>query len=140
MSNVPAPRIQWKTLSIDCADADEMAAFYIELLGWAVSERGDVDPESGRSGWVMLENPAGGVCLALGAHEWYQPPVWPERPGEQAKMMHFEIGVDDVEASVERALSAGGSIAPWQPPDRDPAGLRVILDPSGHQLCLFYDV
>jgi hypothetical protein len=34
---------------------------------------------------------------------------------------------------------AGGVLASWQPPDRDPAGLRIMLDPAGHPLCLFYD-
>lgn len=138
VSDRPTPTIQWRTLSVECVDADEMAEFYSQLLGWEVSERGDLDPESGRSGWVTLRNPAGGVGLAFGAHEWYRPPVWPERPGDQTKMMHFEIGVDDVPASVDRALSAGGSVAPFQPPDRDPATLRVMLDPARHPLCLFY--
>lgn len=76
--------------------------------------------------------------LAFGTNDFYQPPIWPEQPGEQIMMMHFEVGVDDVEASVARALAAGGSVAPWQPPNRDPANLRVMLDPAGHPLCLFH--
>lgn len=124
---------------MECADADAMATFYGGLLGWAVNDRGDVDPESGRSGWVRLRSPMGGVALAFGADDAYRPPVWPGRPDGQTMMMHFEIAVTDVQASVDRAVLAGGCVAPWQPPDRDPAGLRVILDPAGHPLCLFYD-
>jgi catechol 2,3-dioxygenase-like lactoylglutathione lyase family enzyme len=133
-------RARWRTLSMECADADEMAAFYSGLLGWDVDQRGDVDPDTGRSGWVLLRNPGGDIALAFGAHRSYRPPVWPQQPGEQSMMMHCEIAVDDVQAGVDRALAAGGTIAPWQqPPDRDHEALRVILDPAGHPLCLFND-
>lgn len=133
------PVIQWRTLSMECADADVMATFYIGLLGWDVNDRGDVNPVTGRSGWVRLRNPGGGIALAFGASDEYMPPTWPARSDQPAMMMHFEIAVDDVQASVDRAILAGGSTSPWQPPDRDPAGLRVMLDPAGHPLCLFYD-
>lgn len=69
----------------------------------------------------------------------YEPPVWPERPGAPAKMMHFEVLVDDVDASVRAVLDCGGAEAPHQPPDRDPARLRVMLDPAGHPFCLYVD-
>lgn len=132
-------RIQWRTLSIECADADAMAAFYCSLLDWDVNERGDIDPDTQRSGWVTLRNPTGDIALAFGAQTEYEPPVWPGQSGEQTMMMHLEIAVEDVQASVERAVAAGGVIAAWQPPNRDPQQLRVILDPAGHPLCLFYD-
>jgi len=45
--------------------------------------------------------------------------------------------VDDVDAAVELALAAGGSEAPWQPPDRDPHRIRVVLDPPVTRFCLF---
>ncbi|HVX42467.1 MAG TPA: VOC family protein [Mycobacteriales bacterium] len=131
------PSIVWRTLSIECADADATAEFYSHLLGWEVDRRGDVDAETGRSGWVTLRNPERGPVLAFGAKKAYVPPVWPQEQGEQAMMMHFEVGVDDVEASVAQCVRAGGSVASWQPPDRDPAELRVMLDPAGHPLCLF---
>jgi predicted enzyme related to lactoylglutathione lyase len=131
------PSIQWRTLSIDCADADQMAEFYSRLLGWDISARGDHNPRTGGSGWATLANPTGGVNLAFGAADWYEPPVWPEESGAQAKMMHFEIGVDNLEASIARVIAAGGSIAPHQPKDRDQDAVRVMLDPSGHPFCLF---
>ena len=52
-------------------------------------------------------------------------------------MMHFEIGVEDLEASIARVLEAGGSISPHQPEDRDQDAVRIMLDPSGHPFCLF---
>ncbi|HZC27009.1 MAG TPA: VOC family protein [Actinopolymorphaceae bacterium] len=131
------PSIQWRTLSIDCADADLMADFYSRLLGWEIARRGGSNPETGGSGWVTLSNPAGGVALAFGSAGWYEPPVWPEEPGALAKMMHFEIGVDDLDASVALVVDAGGRVAPHQPDDRDQDALRIMLDPAGHPFCLF---
>jgi hypothetical protein len=52
-------------------------------------------------------------------------------------MMHFEIGVSDLDASIALVVEAGGSIAPHQPKDRDQNTLRVMLDPSGHPFCRF---
>jgi hypothetical protein len=52
-------------------------------------------------------------------------------------MMHFEVQVDELEAAITRALALGGTEAPWQPPDRNPTRIRVVLDPAGHPLCLF---
>lgn len=87
--------------------------------------------------WADLRDPAGGVDLNIGAQDGYEPPTWPERPGMQAKMMHFEVLVDDVEAAVALAVEARGTEAQWQPPDRDPGRIRIVLDPAGHPLCLF---
>lgn len=53
------------------------------------------------------------------------------------EMLHFEILVNDVGAAVELVVRAGGRQAPYQPPTRDPRGLRVMLDPAGHPFCLF---
>lgn len=78
-----------------------------------------------------------GVHLNIQGEAWYHPPTRPERSGEQAKMVHFEVEVDDLDVAVAAALDAGGTEAPWQPPDRDRARIRILLDPAGHPLCLF---
>jgi catechol 2,3-dioxygenase-like lactoylglutathione lyase family enzyme len=124
-------RLRWASICIDCADADELAGFYGRLLGWEVASRDN--------GWVALRDPEGGRSLLLQSESWYRPPVWPERPGEQAKMLHLEIQADDVEAAVAHAVAAGATVAAHQPEDRDPAELRVMLDPAGHPFCLFRD-
>jgi predicted enzyme related to lactoylglutathione lyase len=77
------------------------------------------------------------MALNIQAEDWYQPPVWPEQPGSQGKMLHLEIEVDDLEAAVAAAVDAGGRPAAWQPPDRDQSRIRVMLDPAGHPFCLF---
>jgi predicted enzyme related to lactoylglutathione lyase len=52
-------------------------------------------------------------------------------------MMHFEIEVSDVAAAAARATSLGATQADPQPTDRDPALLRVMVDPAGHPFCLW---
>lgn len=125
-----ATSARWVGLAIDCADVGPVAAFYERLLGFEVTA---LDPLS----WAQLHDPAGGVHLNVQAEAWYRPPTWLERDGELAKMMHMEVEVDDVDAAVALAVAAGGAVAPWQPPDRDPSRIRIVLDPAGHPLCLF---
>lgn len=106
-----------------------MARFYEQLLGFEVR---DLEPR-----WAQLFDPGGGVHLNIQGEPDYEPPTWPEEPGRQAKMMHLEVEVDDLESAVATALAAGGTQAPWQPPDRDPQRLRILLDPAGHPFCVF---
>jgi catechol 2,3-dioxygenase-like lactoylglutathione lyase family enzyme len=127
---VSTTTIRWVGVAIDCADAGPVARFYERLLGF---ELGDFEPPH----WAQLWDPAGGVHLNIQGETWYEPPTWPERPGEPSKMLHFEVEVDDLAAALATALEAGGTEAPWQPPDRDRERIRVVLDPAGHPLCLF---
>lgn len=120
--------IRWVGVAIDCADAGPVSRFYERLLGF---ELRSYDPPH----WAQLFDPAGGVHLNIQGEPRYEPPTWPEEAGAQAKMLHLEV--EDLELAVAVALEAGGTEAPWQPPDRDQARLRVVLDPAGHPLCLF---
>jgi catechol 2,3-dioxygenase-like lactoylglutathione lyase family enzyme len=129
--------IQLAGVCLDCADAEEMARFYCDVLGWEITARDEPDTRVGGSGWIAIADPAGGgVQLSFQAEEWYEPPVWPEERSRPSKMMHFEIAVDDVDAAVERVVAAGGRVAPNQPADRDATKLRIMLDPAGHPFCL----
>lgn len=122
--------IKWTTVTLDCSDAEALASFYADLFGWEISARDG-------AGWVQVRDPAGGVGLNFQAEDSYEQPTWPEEPGRQAKMMHLEILVEDLEAAVEQVLHGGGVEAAHQPSDRDRARLRVMLDPAGHPFCLF---
>jgi catechol 2,3-dioxygenase-like lactoylglutathione lyase family enzyme len=126
---------------LDCADAEELAAFYRRILGWEEAGRDEPTTRQGGSGWISLRDPSGacGIGLSFQAEAWYAPPTWPEEPGAQAKMIHFEIAVDDVDAAVAEVVAAGGREAPRQPADRDRSTLRVMLDPAGHPFCLGND-
>lgn len=107
-----------------------MAAFYERLLGFEILV---LEPPT----WAQLRDPTGHLHLNLQAEEWYRAPTWPEKPGEQTKMLHFEVEVDDLDTSVRLAVELGGEEAVWQPPDRDASQLRIVLDPARHPLCLF---
>ena len=123
-----SPSLRWTGVCLDCADADVMADFYGRLLGWEVAARDG-------KGWVAMKNPAGGLNLLFQAEALYRPPVWPEQPNGQDKMLHFEIQVDDLERAVDHAVSLGARLADYQPQ----ATVRVLLDPAGHPFCLFLD-
>lgn len=125
-----APRsVRLVAVAIDCRDAPPVAAFYEQLLGFEVRAL--------EARWAQLWGPDGDFHLNIQGDESYEPPIWPEQSGMQAKMLHFELAVDDLPAAITSALEAGGSEAPWQPPDRDPNRIRIMLDPAGHPLCLF---
>lgn len=122
------PAIRWTGVCIDCADAEQMAAFYGALLGWEVHLR------DGR-GWIAMRDPDGGRGLLFQADPRYRAPVWPEVTEGQDKMLHLEIQVEDLDDAVEYAVELGARIAAWQPQER----VRVMLDPAGHPFCLYLD-
>jgi catechol 2,3-dioxygenase-like lactoylglutathione lyase family enzyme len=119
------PRFSLATVVLDCPDAHALADFYSRLLGWEVTLR---EPH-----WVLLRCPSGGTGLSFQSEAWYRPPVWPEEPGEQTKMLHLDIRVDDLEAAGAHALACGAVLANYQPQE----DVRVYLDPAGHPFCLF---
>lgn len=147
------PLIKWSGVCIDCSndDFEAMLGFYGQLLGWKV-RAGCANPsECTHEGdhWASMRDPeapfineewhAGAVALLFQGERWYEPPVWPERPGAKDKMLHLEIYVDDLDAAVAHAVAVGGREAAHQPADRDPSRLRIMLDPAGHPFCLYGD-
>jgi len=111
--------------NIDAPDANALAGFYRRLLGWTT---GVEEP-----GWVILRPPGGGHTLNFQTEPRYVRPVWPAGPGDQQMMMHLEVRVDDLEASVAHAVALGATLADFQPQQ----DVRVCLDPAGHPFCLF---
>jgi catechol 2,3-dioxygenase-like lactoylglutathione lyase family enzyme len=127
-SDSGGPSLRWTGVCLDCADAEELAQFYCRLLGYEEASRDG-------AGWIALRDPAGGADLLIQAEDWYRPPVWPEQPDGQDKMLHLEILVDDLDAAVAHAVAAGARTAEHQPQPR----VRVMIDPAGHPFCLFLD-
>jgi hypothetical protein len=81
----------------------------------------------------MLRGEGAGVRLSCQTEPGYQRPTWPTRPDAQQMMLHLEIMVDDLDASVEHAIARGATLAEYQPED----DVRVCLDPAGHPFCLW---
>jgi catechol 2,3-dioxygenase-like lactoylglutathione lyase family enzyme len=136
------PAVIMRTVNLDCSDALAMARFYGGVLGW--------EPTEVEDDWVLMRDPGGGTGLSFQQTADYAPPAWPEEPGRQQKMIHLDLrvtppGSEDgtgysdeqgqaaLEAAVRLAVSVGGTLAEHQGRD----DLRVVLDPSGHPLCLF---
>ena len=119
------PSLRLETVNIDCADAGAMAEFYGRLLGWEITH---IDDD-----FILMRDPDGGTGLSFQARKDYRPPVWPEKPESQDKMIHLDITVDDLDAAVSHALASGARMAEHQGRE----DLRVMLDPAGHPFCLF---
>ena len=117
--------IQVGDILIDCADKEALCTFYENLLGW---ERGML------YGYPSLIS-QNGLVLLFSQEEDYVPPVWPEQPGAQQKMLHLDFLVDDLAEAVEKAIAFGAVKAP----DQFYENVTVMLDPDGHPFCLFSD-
>jgi catechol 2,3-dioxygenase-like lactoylglutathione lyase family enzyme len=113
---------------LDCPDAQALASFYEELLGW---KRTQDEP-----GWVKLTGPEGGAGLSFQQEDRFVPPTWPAGPGNQQMQVHLDIHVDDLDVAGEFATAVGARLAGFQPQD----DVRVYLDPVGHPFCLFLHV
>lgn len=119
------PAMTLTAVVLGAADANALAAFYSELLGW--------DVRSDELGWVALAAPGGGAGLSFQEETAHVAPVWPAGPGDQQMMMHLDIEVDDLDAAGQHAIDCGAALAEFQPQD----DVRVYLDPAGHPFCLW---
>jgi len=120
-------RIKIATIVLDCRNAARTADFYCRLLGWEKTRE--------EEDWILMRDPQGGTCLSFQTEPDYRPPVWPEEPGEQAKMLHIDFLVDDLEGTAAHAETCGAVKAPEQFLE----GVAVFFDPDGHPFCLFAD-
>lgn len=123
------PSIKFMSVVLDCAEPSKLANFYANLLG---GEANDVMEH-----FSIVTIPGEKHYLSCQLDEDYTPPVWPGSREEQAQMEHLDFAVEDMEASVEYALSLGAtkaSVQYWQP-GWGPRWV-TLLDPAGHPFCL----
>jgi len=122
--------------TIDALDPMKLAKFYERFLGWPIVRREGPRPgKPALDGWAMLRSPAGDQKIEVQWEPHHRPPTWPGVEGEPTMMMHLDIGVADLDAAVNYAVSQGAQIAEHQPQEH----VRVMLDPEGHPFCLFPD-
>ncbi len=107
----------------DCKNADQLADFYVKLLGWEKAPSGE--------GWASLRSPQGWV-LAFQEVDEYIPPVWPWKAGSQQQMAHIDFKVDNLEEAIVHALQCGATKSGLQFYDDS----TVMFDPEGHPFCL----
>ncbi|NMR28646.1 VOC family protein [Crystallibacter degradans] len=114
---------QLASISLDCPDTDQLAAFYSRLLGL---EEAFATPDRG-----VVALSGAGPMLTLMRVDSYVPPSWPEGP--QHQQFHLDVAVSELEPAVASALTLGATEAEHQPaPDQ----WRVLVDPVGHPFCL----
>ena len=110
-------------------DPPGLAEFYVQLLGWVYRDEDHTSDDT----WVVIKPPTGGTGLSFQLEAEHEPPTWPTKGGTQQMQLHLDIGVQDLEAEVARAVGLGARQAEWQPQD----DVRVLHDPAGHPFCLF---
>lgn len=118
------PRLLVASTVLDAPDAHALGRFYAALLDWEIV---DVD-----DGWMKIRTPGGGASLSFQSTDAYVAPEWPG-PGGQRMQAHLDLGTDDLEAALEKAMGLGARLADVQPQD----DVRVLIDPVGHPFCLF---
>jgi catechol 2,3-dioxygenase-like lactoylglutathione lyase family enzyme len=117
----------WWGTALEAPDPAALATFYSTLLDWPIVHQ---EPDTS-----VIKPPQESVYMVFQRAEDYVPPVWPPAPGGQRTMMHLDIEVDDLEASVADAIALGARLAEFQSRD----SVRVLLDPAGHPFCLCLD-
>lgn len=114
----------WWGVAVEAPDPRSLAAFYSQLLGWAITGEDN--------GSMILAAPDGPIFLVLQPATEYVPPEWPPRRGTQRPMMHLDFQVGDLDDATEEAVALGARLADEQPN----ASVRVLIDPAGHPFCL----
>lgn len=119
MSSQSEPaEVRFVGVSLDCADPEGLAAFYLALLG-------------GRLLWSKTHSAAvqtPGILLIMQLVEDYTKPAWPG-----ASIVHLDLTAgDQLEAPVQRAITLGATSPEPQPDTR----WHVLLDPAGHPFCI----
>ncbi|TWV40309.1 VOC family protein [Streptomyces misionensis] len=122
MTTQTTPAFRYAAVTFDCADPQELAAFYGELLGHPVLFSTDDFVLLGKEGAAGL-----GFTRIAG----YRPPTWPDPA--RAKQAHIELGVDDLAEAEQRLLELGAVKPEFQPGE---GRWTVLLDPAGHPFCI----
>lgn len=105
--------------TVDAPDAAALARFYANLLGWEVTYDG---PE----GSLATDGAKSLMFQQVGD---YTPPQWPDPAHPQ--QAHFDMFVDDLEASGARARELGATRL-----EGGGERFHVYADPAGHTFCL----
>ncbi len=110
---------------LDSNDSENLSDFYSNLLGW---NKRRIDEE-----WIVVEQQdKKALHLLFQELREYQRPVWPAEEGHQQQMVHLDFYVDNLEQSVDHAVTCGAVISEVQFSHM----WRVMLDPAGHPFCL----
>lgn len=113
--------IKLSSVTLDCPDAGNLAAFYADITGGKVTFLNDV--------WATVNGPGGRIEFQTALR--YTPPTWPDPTSSM--QMHLDFYVDDLDAAEARVLAAGATKYDFQP---NGDHCYVYADPAGHPFCL----
>lgn len=119
---------------IDCPDAEQLARFYSDVLGWEVEEGSTRDwaTLAPPGGGISPDNPDGRAALAFQRIDDWVAPTWPG--GAHPQQFHLDFSVGDIDAAEPRVLELGAVRSEHQP--STDGNFRVFCDPAGHPFCL----
>ena len=109
-----------REIVLDCVDADALAAFWAEALGYE---------NLGRAGaYVALKDPAGGPMLIL-------------QEVDEAKVVknrvHFDLEAVDIRDEARRLEALGATLLNERSPIQEHrTQWMVLLDPQGNEFCV----
>ncbi len=95
--------IKLSSVTLDCPNAGDLAAFYADITGGKVTFLNDA--------WATVNGPGGRIeCQTAPG---YTPPTWPDPTSSM--QMHLDFYVDDLDAAEARVLAAGATKYDFQP-------------------------
>lgn len=106
-------------IAIDCTDAERLAEFWTEVLGWQITERDE-----------------GIVCIRGADSVGIDFCVVPDGPKRAKNRLHLDVNPTDrdQEAELDRLLALGARpVDVGQGPD---VSWHVLADPEGNEFCL----
>jgi catechol 2,3-dioxygenase-like lactoylglutathione lyase family enzyme len=113
--------IKLSSVTLDCPDAEKLAAFYADITGGKVTFLNDA--------WATVDGPGGRIDFQTAPG--YVPPTWPDPTSSM--QIHLDFYVDNLAMAEARVLAAGATKFDFQPNEDH---CCVFADPAGHPFCL----
>jgi len=109
-------------ITLDCADAGRVAAFWAEVTGWPLRQQRD---EPGQAEYSAGPPPGGSIRMYF---------VTVPEPKTVKNRVHLDlIPPGDQQEEIARLVALGATVTGGQPPG---AGWVVMADPEGNEFCL----
>jgi catechol 2,3-dioxygenase-like lactoylglutathione lyase family enzyme len=124
--------LRWDAVTVDCRDAESLAAFWAALLGVEVRGRWQQ--------YVGLHPVTPGQPRLVFQQQVFQQQVFQQQVGDprpQKPSLHLDLhvpAVADLPGAVERAVGLGARLVDTV--EQDGQSWRVLADPEGNLFCL----
>jgi|GraSoiStandDraft_9_1057307.scaffolds.fasta_scaffold366182_3 predicted enzyme related to lactoylglutathione lyase len=116
-------RLGW--IQVDCHDPERLAEFWGAVLGVQIEDRLGDPPQYVNLRGATRDSPR--VCFQR----------VPETKTAKNRL-HFDIGVEDVDAATASIEALGGNRVPHEDYHEHGYRWRLMTDPEGNEFCLIY--